>query len=482
MPAKKTAPVKSANPVQRISRSSAHQAVQSKTARSLPAQGHTFPSSIAAPVVQRVLNTQEQHFPEAIRNKLRNQVKAFNNNKNEKSNKKVDLHHQFELLDRLEQTVHIYLRDHSDTISNAERTELFSLLRQVELDHVQLTKRNINAGHDIWLRNRHSLSGSKYRSVQNLWHSIRTGKGNIKIEEHNAGFRDSTLSSFARILQGEHGRGMVGKLNHKQGPGKGILISDNHAPYFNQIAGNHKPGSWAEDYGGLHGQQNLHHGTPGNPGVGTGSYVQIDSSQPATADDYQLDKNENPLFEPAFIRLAHELGHAVHNIRGLGLSSSWGQNDPAFGGSELEQDLWTSPEEHQNITKQENPIRKENNLPERKYHKTVGTARASRIRIPLVNRFNQLYNLVPPQIQGFIGRSHFGPLQTAIHQTDFSNQQAANAIRLRVNQLGTHLPAYMKIAWGKFVLDKAWKNKGKVAVGIGTIVLTGNYLWNKYTN
>jgi hypothetical protein len=70
---------------------------------------------------------------------------------------------------------------------------------------------------------------------------------------------------------------------------------------------------------------------------------------------------------PFFITLGHELGHAYHNLTGQICDAFI--LPTGYPAEFAEQSLWSTPEEYQNITKNENPLRAKHGLPLRKYHR-----------------------------------------------------------------------------------------------------------------
>jgi hypothetical protein len=105
-----------------------------------------------------------------------------------------------------------------------------------------------------------------------------------------------------------------------------------------------------------------------------------------------------PIHQPSYITLGHELGHARRSLAGRGRSGPvWDRpTDPAHADARrqaVERNLWRdSPEEFENITTEENPLRQELGLPERRYHRAheavVGTLR----RQALVERYQRAYD------------------------------------------------------------------------------------------
>jgi hypothetical protein len=411
-----------------------------------PEPPQPVPSAPAGPVepagqpIQRLLEYEGDQIPEALRESLGTSVALLNNYEDKDKNTKEALHSQFKMLDDVERGVNRHLRNNAETITDSQRTEMFKLLRQTQEHHVDLTRRNVQQGHDLWLRDGDDLDPQVRENTQNLWKSLVEQSGNIKVQGGDD-FQSKTLSGFAQLLQGSHGRGLLQDLNaHQDNEERNIIISDDHRA--NYLAANnldHKPGSFASGIAKVKRREDLHTRKADGPNVGTGSYVQIAPTQPATLEDYKSDTHGKPLFTPSFVTLGHELGHARHNLQGTAESIFWGADDP-LQGQARERKLWTDPEEYANITGEENLIRAEHEMPERIYHGTIKANRATGHRHDFDTRLQQLWSTVPEERQAALGPGRFGPLNMAIDQTDLGNPDLATDLQGRIDQLENDLP------------------------------------------
>jgi Effector protein len=404
------------------------------------------PSAPAGPVesagqpIQRLLEYDGDQIPETLRESLGTSVSLLNDYEDKDKNTKQALHSQFKMLDDVERSVNRHLRDNSETITDSQREEMFKLLRQTQEQHVDLTRRNVQHGHDLWLRDDDDLDPQVKENTQTLWKSLVEQSGNIKVQG-GEDFQSKTLSGFAQLLQGSHGRGLLQDLNAPQdNEDRNIVISGDHRVNYDTANNpNHKPGSWASGIAYVKNREDLHTRREEGPNVGTGSYVQIAPTQPATLEDYSTDIHGKAMFSPWFVTLGHELGHARHNLQGTTGNVGWHQGDP-LEGHERERKLWSNPEEYANITGEENPIRAEHEMPQRIYHGTIKANRATGHRHDFDTRLQQLWSTVPEQRQPALGPTRFGPLNWDIDQTDLGNPDLAADLQERIEQLGRDLP------------------------------------------
>lgn len=410
-------------------------------------------------VVQRKLHYTQKNLPKPLQKNLLQEILAYNNYSLAKSNTKIALHKQFELLDAVDTTINTYLRNNTATISDSERLELFRILRSSENDHIRLTGRLAQHNHDIWLGNTNQTN-EQQEKTQKLWHSLRQGTGNVKIDSKNKDFKNQALSGFAQMLRGDHGRGILKDLNKFRTKGQGnkidkdkhIFISDNFLERFKQVAknkqGDHSTGSWALSVSQIHKGENDHR----DPLKGSGSYVQIENATPGSTKEYSTDTSGKPLHEPKYITLAHELGHAKHSLAGTAKSNdSWPDNlngHPLKGKrNALERKQWTSLEEHTNITTEENPVRSEHGLPVRKYHASKQAQIAHANRFSIDTLFESQAARVPagPQYQPV--RNQLGAFSQRIQtRTDMSDKAQVKQLRKDLETFRQNLPHLIQTA------------------------------------
>jgi hypothetical protein len=451
--------------------------------------GHDFarvavssPSVQAGAPIQRVLNVNSANVPQDIRKALRKSTRNFNNYGQANLNTQHALHQQFAMLDAIERRVNTHLRDNSASVTDTQRQELFGLLAQTQQHHEGLTQRNVAAGNDLWIRNASQLGGPERQRRQNLWRSLTTGAGNVKTVTRSNAFRNQVHSGFAQLLQGQHGTDMLADLNRAgqqgeaQGAARHVVISDNHADDLRDLYAHHRvnnsPDSWAEAHAGAAG-----------PG---GSQVQIqEGGPPATLGEHESDPTGRAIFAPRYITLGHELGHARHIMQGTLRANQWYGPEPELAGQARERKLWTNPEEYVNITTEENPLRAEHDLPQRKYHGTINATNARNAEHDLRSRFEALHASVPAQHQRAIN-PHFGQVNAVLNRTDFGNAGHIATATTHLDQLSNNLPGMIRAErWKSFkagVSSALTPTRGKVAaLATGAVGLAGLGLawWNR---
>lgn len=434
-------------------------------------------AAVAQPI-QLALDVDLERVPAALRRRLGKSIQRFNRNPSANRNTREALHGQFGMVDSIERMVNNHLRDHSDEVTDGERRELFGLLRQTQEHHVDLVGRNLRHGHDLWLRDS-LMSRNERQRTQALWRSLVQGRGNLKIETADPAFRTRTLAGFAHLLQGSHGRGLLGELNRNQGgnPERRVIVSDDHSQRFGAVGKNADPGSWAEGIAHVLRNEDLHTRLADRANRGTGSLVQISGDAPGDLADHESDVDGKPLFAPGFITLGHELGHARHNLRGTAGRSAWFDGDP-LAGQELDRKLWSNPEELANITGEENAIRREHGLPERQFHATIRSATATRHRHDLDTRIQNLFDTVPAEHRRTLGQRSFGPLNRDLQNTDLSVPDNARALTERVDRLQRELPGAIWREQMKASFWSAVKPTKKKLLGLAGTALLGGLWWS----
>lgn len=249
-----------------------------------------------------------------------------------------------------------------------------------DLDEITQTRRTLIArtiagGHELWLPD--SVRGTDRDTAQNLWSSISTNGGNVKIDQNDPEFRTNTLTDISKLLQSPHGRGMLGALN------------------TGQIGGNVRNIDIAPTRGET---DNAPKGRPSDGATGEGSTVSINYDEPSVN---SMGVRDEPLYDPSYIKLGHELGHARHYLAG---TAGTGGASASLAGDSTEEILWTSEEEYNNITREENPLRTELGLGKRRYHKDYKNVIRLKKILPIVDELSTRYrnlNLEAPFIRSF---------------------------------------------------------------------------------
>ena len=280
--------------------------------------------------------------------------------------------------------IHDWMRIHGHQATEHQRTTMMGYLNTLEDHHNALVNIQRQHDHPLWLPA--GTSGNERQRANAVWNDVQHNRGNLKIHQSDPTFHTQALGDIAKLLQHQHGRDMLEELNADQGGQKNrqVRIGANWGPAFgNMNRRDYKPGSWATPT--IAGTQKHRPRHTGVANVGMGSFVQIDRTQrqPLTGEH-----DDKEIAMPHYITLGHELGHALHNLRGTSATEAHAPNYTNL--TSLEQQLWTKPEEHQNITQNENVIRHEHGLPRRAFHRPPQAVRTTRMKEDLENQIGQV--------------------------------------------------------------------------------------------
>lgn len=408
--------------------------------------GHRFEAPPLDPPIQRVLsNDQLHHLPQGLRDDLAPRILAFNQHIAAAppiGHERAHRDEQLRMLHEIDRSANGFLRGPSHGLTDAGRRALFRLAGQTETHHVDATRQAVQANDPLWLPA--NVQGGARHRAQQLWGSLTAGTGNVRIQSANQAFHDQTHAGFAKLLQGKHGRDLLSELNAPQiDPEKRINISDDFGPQAHWQTNE----SFALGTATALRDEDRHSLRSTGPNQGTGSMVRIFAEPPpATLEDHETGVRGEAIHAPNFITLGHELGHARQNLRGTARSQGW------FGGEAVtdksEQVRWTNPEEHRNITEDENVLREEHNLPERRYHKTTASQRSEVARSELTRQLEGHADVLP---RGPL-KTQVGQLHHEISRADLSTPQAIAAYRRRVSQASRQVLWHRTKAFGKKAL------------------------------
>ncbi|HEX3349536.1 MAG TPA: M91 family zinc metallopeptidase, partial [Acetobacteraceae bacterium] len=298
---------------------------------------------------------------------------------------------QQDALHAVEADVHTWLRDHGHLATEPQRQEMADHLYALEDHHSALVKLQVASNLPLWLPP--GTQETEIDKANKVWRDVQAGTGNLRIASKSPDFHGSTLADIAKLLQQPHGRAILHELNLPQPKNmkREVTISDDWSTTFGKRKREYKGGSWAtptEDPTQAH---RMVIGT-NLPGPGTGSYVQIDRAHRETETGAHGDTGV-PM--PHYVTLGHELGHALHNVRGTARVQTAAFDTLA----PIDKSLWSSAEEHANITLNENVIRAQHGLPSRAYHRPPATVLVTRLRAALQDRVDQMF-LDIPKLQG----------------------------------------------------------------------------------
>ncbi len=305
---------------------------------------------------------------------------AYDNSQERALDTKPGLDAAFNRLHTREQALLRQLREMGpDQI--AARKPIEEQLDQLNVHRRKLVGKTIAGGHELWLPD--SVEGVDRDEARDLWSSISGNRGNLQVDQDDPEFRGKALADIAKLLQSKHARRMLGDLN--AAPAGGNRTID-----IKPTAG---------------GTDNAPKGTLDDGHPGEGSISSINYAEPASNSTGLQDE---PIYDPTYIKLGHELGHASHYLKGTNSSSGKVENPETGEGQD--KDLWTSQEEYNNITREENPMRADLGLAPRKYHKGYGDALRIRKLLPVRDELSRRYGSLP--IDRDTHRKH-GPLLEA---------------------------------------------------------------------
>lgn len=268
--------------------------------------------------------------------------------------------------------------------------------------------------------------------AQELWNRIVASKGNLQIQEgESPAVQLQMLAAMAKLLQGGHGRRLIGDLSRgnvpitlgstfaqltdpqlQAGGNKAIPLQDlvdysknyefreveqEEAGDFREYTGGANPHAFNEFLQGLDrdyfkvGDKYFQRGTR------QGSLVRItrpESGPLVGATNVAHQYRE--VVTPNFVTIGHELGHARRIAKGLALPPSTHLPPEQIGmpADQTTADMWTRAEELVNISSDENQIRDEHGVTRRIFHR--GSL---------------------PNVQGTLNQARFNQAQSQIQDT-----------------------------------------------------------------
>jgi hypothetical protein len=328
---------------------------------------------------------------------------------------------QYQRLYAVEQEAHAWLRSRNRYASDTDRAAMNAVLDRLDIHRRTLVGHTLAGNHPLWLPD--NVGGQQQARARALWDSIRQGQGNIDIQPVADGgaFRTNILADISKLLQSQHGRDMLDELDANQGgdAGRRIHIGAN----WDGIYSEDKRGDWARAIDDNPAANSPAHG---EVGAGAGSYVQIEHG----ADDaLHVGAHDQPIHSPSYITLGHELGHARRKLRGQAREDvSWDRpGDPKYDDlqqGDIEHGLWSDPEEFENITTEENPLRGQLGLPERQYHRAHQAVSLTRKREQMRQRYQAAWDRLGEQANDLPA---YG--EAALWALGYKNWDAPDALR-----------------------------------------------------
>ena len=277
----------------------------------------------------------------------------------EKRKEKTKLDFQYDVLHKREELLLAELRK-MPTNQIKRRSQVERELDQINIERRSLIDRTIKGDHELWLPP--SVHGQDRTTAQDLFSSISKNQGNIKINQNDPQFRLSALADISKLVQSNHARTMLGTLNSTQPGGDARNIDIAPTTGETDIAPK---------------------GTLNDGHTGEGGTVSMNYAEPSVN---SMGTNGGPIYDPTYIKLGHELGHASHYLAGT--ASASGDIESA-NGDPIENELWTNEEEYNNITREENPMRQDLGLTTRAYHKSYSEVPRIRIIRPILAKINK---------------------------------------------------------------------------------------------
>lgn len=439
------------------------------------------PSPTAAPPIQRKLSAEGlegQKIDSEVLSQLSKGIQAFNEGEgSEEKDPQKHIHGQIARLDAIERTANGWLRQEQDKADPKARQAIFGLLSQTEDHHTELIHQTIQGNHELWLPE--SVGKDERGETQELFRSLVTESGNVKIRSKNTEFRKQLHGSFAKLLEGKEGRSLLSDLNapQKEEHRRILIDRDFSDKKFRQTEDGSQPeGSFAEPIARLEHDQDLHGLLSGSKAnEGSGSYVRLaDEPHPTQEDDFQVGESGEPIHAPRYITLGHELGHARRALQGQSRPEFWDDT------KSLDNALWRNPEEKTNISETENDLRKEHGLPLRKYHGTIGATRAETTRHELnaeLDRITKIWKSTPEEEQSeLLEKSKLQDLADKIDKGDMANPELVQQIRDGLKRAENELNPGILTRAGRFIGDN-WKPL--LAGGVG-LAATGYAIWRNW--
>lgn len=294
---------------------------------------------------------------------------------------------QYQALHAIEREAHTWLRTRNRGAGEADRRAMHAVLGRVDAHRRTLVGHTLQGAHPLWLPD--DVGDHEAQRARGLWNSIRQNQGNLKIDQvrSNPAFRTNVLADVSKLLQSQHGRNMLSDLDadqHGEVNRQVRVGADWSGVYDKGMAG-----SWARPIADSAAAVSP---AEGMTGTGAGSYVQIGYGEPAGE---LAGEHDQPLHQPSYITLGHELGHARRNLLGRKRQvGHWGRAGDPTGPHPVvenaERELWShDPEEFENITQEENPLRTQLGLPERRYHRGLAAVALSRKKTAIRLRYER---------------------------------------------------------------------------------------------
>lgn len=254
-----------------------------------------------------------------------------------------------------------------------------TLLHDVQQEHQRQIAHSIANDHSLWVPGRERMTDDQRGEVDTLWNRIVNpgAHDNLRVHQRSvpgpadqagedvAGFTNRVHAMHARLMTTAGGRNLLNDV--VTGP-QVVDVRPNHP-----LAPNQEPS--VDNPAGSDATALTDATAPmGAVTAGTGAQTPLTvnlTHHMSDTDFAMLDSGFDHLggsgrysLAPAFLTYGHELGHAAHNQRGT--------NRHALATARYDQQQhfqWHDAEEEHNITRVENPLRREHGLTARQWHR-----------------------------------------------------------------------------------------------------------------
>ncbi|BDD04862.1 hypothetical protein [Aureibacter tunicatorum] len=325
--------------------------------------------------------------------------------------KQALLHQQFALIDEMEHLVYAWYAKHQISYESPDHLPFgrafFTLLDELQTEHIKLVNETVRNGFNIWLPDQYQMNDTEYESLQSFWQNLIRNKTNLSLNhtclEHDAEateeFKLAHYSNWAKIMSRPFGRWLLreiaafpNKVEIK--PLTSVHDEDRCSPQTlnddPKMGRAHSRQPFNESFpvpnvvepspeGGIastitfnHKDQSIINGRfyAGNDWLvdDPPEYKTVPTVMIPNDPELKPDRLKGSItFTTPFINLGHELGHAYHFQRGMGLALIYQEifkRRPKWK-------YWTSLEEYAIINFVENEMRKEHGIPPRFFHLTT---------------------------------------------------------------------------------------------------------------
>ncbi|MGB8647429.1 MAG: DUF4157 domain-containing protein [Anaerolineae bacterium] len=349
---------------------------------------------------------------------------------------------QFKILHKIEEEIYKAFDAAPKKGADAPwKKQLYWLLDDIHLEF----NNKIAQGGKLYAADQDTMGGTAVKEMDDDWDKLVKGTGSVTVsnvgndqkalETTEPGFKTEVLSAFARLMSKPKGRELVHKILTEGGPGaKSIgfrpLLRSNAESGVIAAAG-------AKDEAlAINKSKSV---TP----TGTGTGIKLPAGYRDT-DVRTHDTAGDETLAPMFVMLAHELIHALHNLRGTNQKETeYTEHDPKH--------IWEHLEEEQTISTgteiTENMVRGEHGLTARHGHTHTN-------KVDKQNRAKRIKEREEQNIEVFLA-------EEVMKLQDFVPSTKSGMFDVELNPAGKTLKVIVKlhldlIALKTSKLDESW--------------------------